>query len=140
MAGSFNRERAARVLAEATLVGDTKAAARFGVSASTVRTWWKRLDKDEDLARLYAEHVAKLDGDWIGEVQSALQAVVRRIREEVERNDDNLSLHDLLSAARTLGELVVAHHALVIDEPPPREGRQAATSAAGSREASTAIH
>lgn len=141
MPGStFNRNRAALALAEAVYFGKKRAAERFGVSTSSIARWEKLLATDAELEGLYAQALDRMDSGWARDCERALREVVRKIEDVVRSTDATIQdLPDLLSAARTLGELRITQQAVEQDAD-PRQDRSHAPSATNGPGAPTSIH
>lgn len=136
----FNRHRAAKVLAEATLTSDTAAARTHGVSTSSIATWRKRLDTDPELAALYAEQLARADGAWRDRLREVLAEGARaqltglqKLNELIAGADNLVDVLDALrgaqEATRVAGELLITYESLVIPDDPPHD-RQGASDPA----------
>lgn len=137
---SFNRHRAARVLVEATLTDDAKAARAHGVSAASVAGWRRRLETDPELAREYASQLARVDGRWREELRELVLAGARKLRSLVEMVEEPEMIPEVINAVRTGGELLISYEALVADYADPGEGREAATAAQGAGQAAPSVH
>lgn len=138
----FNRGRAARVLVEATLTDDAKAARAHGVTAASIRSWRERLESDPELAAMYAEQLAHVDGAWRHELRLVVLECARKLRELVGKAASIEDMRDVLDALRTCGELLVQYEALVFDgfDAANRGGDSAAPDAPGARQGPPAIH
>jgi hypothetical protein len=140
----FNRERAARVLAEATYTTDAKAARAHGVSAATVAAWRTRCETDPELARLYADALRRLDGAWVDETRLLLLDTVRAMRKVLPKMTDPEALPDLLAVLREAGGLLVQREALVWDgldaDATDRAGGAGTSYAASTRQGTPTQH
>lgn len=56
-APTFDNDKAARCLIEANLLGNRKAAEKYGVTTRTIRNWKKRLETDAEFSALYLHYV-----------------------------------------------------------------------------------
>jgi len=102
-------ERAAAILADATVLSDAKVAAKYGVSRLTVMNYRKRLETDENLRRLYTEKIAliKSSETWESMVPDALKAGLRAMMEcfdALDRSDPD-SLEAIVKSLSAISEI-----------------------------------
>ena len=106
----FNRERAATILAEAALVGDTRAAKRHGVDPSTIWRWRKRMERDPDLHALANQKRAALERAWVGAATESLRKAAEflgRAAEEMSPQNPE-HVHAVAGAFKLLSEALIA--------------------------------
>jgi hypothetical protein len=137
----MNRERAARVLVEATLTSNAKAAHAHGTTVTTIAMWRKKLETDPELAGMYAAELRRADGLWRNELRLLMLEGTRRTREllATAKAED---LPIILETIRIAGELLVQWEALVFDglDAGNREGRAPPADAPGAGEGTPAVH
>lgn len=103
-------ERIARVLVEATMAGpkgDAKICARHGISIRTLQNYRKRLESDDELARICAEKKAVAIESWSQEVPAAMRASVDFLRRAAESGDpsDPQMVHSIAGSLKMLSEV-----------------------------------
>lgn len=64
MAQSFNREKAALILAEAAIHGDIKAASKWEISQRTIANYRHRMRADDELLNLFTIRRDQLLSSW----------------------------------------------------------------------------
>lgn len=95
---TFDAEKAAKMLAEASLFGDAKAAEKYKITPRTLRNYRKRLSEDADFSLIFAKHLAVFLGHdeggkelevaeaqialrhWINEMEGTLSQMVGETR------------------------------------------------------------
>ncbi|GAA6759255.1 hypothetical protein [Thermus oshimai] len=105
----FNRARAAFVLAEAELLGDAAACAKYGLSDRTLRNYRARLQRDPELAALFRERLGALGKRWEEELAPAiLEAVnfLKRAAREANPRDPEV-IEAVAGALKTLAEIAL---------------------------------
>ncbi len=109
MAGRFNRERAAAILADAALNGDRSAAQRWGVSEMTLWRYRRRLDSDASLLELVNEKKKALERAWIDRAAGALVAAAEFIERAAREADprDPVAIHAVSGALKILNEAIL---------------------------------
>ena len=138
---TFNRRRAARVLVEAQLTSDAKAAKAHHVSASSIAKWRTRLDDDPELAGLFAAGLERADGAWRDELALVVLDGARKLRELIAKAETIGDLRDVLDTVRTSAEILVEYRALVHEAPDAhhRTGRATAPNEGGARSNPTTL-
>lgn len=107
-AKNFNLDRAAKVLADAEILGVSRAAVKWGCTRRTVQNYRKRAANDEVFAQLYLRTLAKFDGEWQAESIRTLRVLLAMLREKAGEAD----FKDLAVAIEQVGGLHVAREAL----------------------------
>lgn len=74
--GGYNRERAARVLVDASFYGDQAAAKRAGLHERTIDNYRRYMAEDAELARLFAEKKRLFEASWASELPAAIRACI----------------------------------------------------------------
>ncbi len=108
-------ERAARILVDATAMGDRKAAEKWKVSERTIRNYRKALTKDEELADSFRESSAEAERNWHLIRNRFLRDVTEHLRELCLKADAS-QIKDVREAIKDIGELDLAREALVGSE------------------------
>jgi len=85
----YDPERAASILADATVLSDGKVAEKYGISRKTVLNYRKRLETDETLRQLYAQKLKAIQtaGTWESMVPDVLKAGMQAMLECFENLD-----------------------------------------------------
>lgn len=125
---SLNRDRAARILADASALGDKKAAEKWSVSEKTVGNYRRRLAADPELSDMFRRLVAEGERSWHAARARALRAVMARIEEVAATEAD---LDKLSRAAKNMGEVDLTLSALNVGNRDDSEGTAAAEDAVG---------
>lgn len=68
----LNYERAAKILCDAVLMGDRRAAEKWKTTIRTIIKYRKRLETDEELGSHVRRLQEKQDADWAGEIPGVL--------------------------------------------------------------------
>ncbi|MEL7494642.1 MAG: helix-turn-helix domain-containing protein [Cyanobacteria bacterium J06554_11] len=131
-APNFNSERAAMILAEASLSNDTEVAERWGVSKRTIARYRARLAEDAELSLLVTLKTQMFCRSWVddaaGVIKVAASEVKRRMR-TATNEDDAKVIHAIAGAAKIFGELNITYTALqeapANEFVPDREGQPA---------------
>ena len=104
MAGKFNYETAAQVLADAAIFGDAKAVARAGITSQTLRNYRKRMSEDETLLHYFAQKKALLEREWSQELAPAIRNGIdflSRAAQVAEPSDPD-AIHAVAGAVKIL--------------------------------------
>ena len=81
MSREFNKERAAKALVDAILMGDNEAAKKYGVSYKSLQGWRSRLDTDTEFRQFFQELRAKKDERWADDLAAALASGIRFLKD-----------------------------------------------------------
>src|SRR5438270_895291 len=108
----FNRERAARILVDASYTSSAKAAKKWKINERTVQLYRARLANDLELARLYQEAKARADSGWHDERLAFLKVALAKLEELVGLAKSAKDITAVSQAVRVVGELQVAEGAL----------------------------
>lgn len=108
----FNRERAARILVDASYTSSSKAAKKWKINERTVQLYRARLANDLELARLYQGAKARADSGWHDERLAFLKIALAKLEELVGKADSAKDIPAVSQAVRVVGELQVAEGAL----------------------------
>jgi hypothetical protein len=109
---SFDRRRAARILADAAMMGDAKAAERWGVTDRSILNWRQRLENDDELAQAFVEELRKAEEDWRSERLKFLRLGLSKLTELVGKADGPHDIRSVAEAVKVVGELQVASDVL----------------------------
>jgi DNA-binding Lrp family transcriptional regulator len=102
-------DRAASVLADATVLSDRDVAKKYGIHRNTVLNYRKRLETDEALRQAYASKIAliKSSETWESMVPDALKAGLRAMMEcfdALDRSDPD-SLEAIVKSLSAISEI-----------------------------------
>ena len=114
---NFNAERAASILAEASLWTDTYAAKRWGVTARSISNWRKLTETDSDFSELFDRKKAAIDKAWGNEARAALRRMLRKLDDLVQEAGPE-QIREVAGAVKIVGELEVTRGAIQSDEQP----------------------
>lgn len=101
----FDRENAARIIAEAMVLGDKGASEKHGVSTRTIKRWRAALKNDPVLAQHISDKKAIVEADWAAKLPGALGICVEWIATNVPHlGRTPESLHAIAGAMKLLAE------------------------------------
>lgn len=112
MAANFNAEKAALVLADAVMMGDTAAAKKWGLSDKSVRNYRKRLEDDAELSALFLHAKAQLTADWSGDAKVFMSRSMKKLVELVDGSYSPEHIGDIAKALQVVGDLLISHEVL----------------------------
>jgi len=84
---TFNAERAAMILAEAVLYGDTATSQKWSISLRSLERWRSRSQQDEVLAAFVQKKLEKLQNGWADEAPLALREGIAFLRRAAREGD-----------------------------------------------------
>lgn len=124
MACKFNRERAAAILAEADLFGDSKILSRWAITRQTLHNYRVRLEDDAELLQLFTLKKRLLLVDWQADATKTIKVGLSRLQELIPNasKEDADTIHAIAGAVKIVGELKIASDAL--SEPAPDQSSQ----------------
>lgn len=111
MRGGFDRDRAARVLVDAVLLGDKKAAERWQITERTIGNYRSRLKTDGELSELYDRIGREAERNWHLVRNRFLRDVTEHLRELCLKAGPE-QIKDVREAIKDIGELDLAREAL----------------------------
>ncbi|NBC17177.1 MAG: hypothetical protein GVY18_07660 [Bacteroidetes bacterium] len=148
----FDPEKAAAILADAIVMGDEQAAKRNGCTTRTIRNYRAKLGSDPQLSEsfrlkkqeLQAAHDAERM-EWAAARSVVLRDGLSKLRELIAMANDVDHIHPVAGAIKIVGELDIAHTALMEpsgDEQPVAhlQGPAAATPAGPAAGDPEALH
>lgn len=106
MAQKLDLDKAALILAEAMILGDKRAATKYGITTTTVRNYRKRSLTDEKLALNLQQKKDLAFSGWHDELKDAIMAgidFVKRAAQEADPKDPN-AIHAIAGATNLLLE------------------------------------
>jgi hypothetical protein len=106
---TFNYERAATVLAEATFADDATVLRRHGLTSRTLQRYRKRLQTDSKLSQLVALKKAALVREWAEELAPAVRDTIRFLQRAATQADpaDPNAIHAVAGALKILSEVLL---------------------------------
>lgn len=113
----FDRDRAAKIIAEAMLAGDAQACAKHGIARRTLRNWRQRIGPDDpELAAACQQRKDAVEsiGDWAEKLADAIRAQINFLKEAAEqapRTDPDV-IHSVAGALKILSDVASARRAL----------------------------
>lgn len=87
MQHSSTNERAAMVLATASVIGDAAAAEYHLCSRASIGRWRRAAKKDDDLAVAVYEARRKIEAEWVHEIPAGIRAALSFIKRASEEGD-----------------------------------------------------
>lgn len=114
-APNFNSERAAMILAEASLCSDTDVADRWGVSVRTIQRYRSRLAEDAELSLLVRLKTQIFCRSWVDDAASVVKLAATQIKKRIcvaQTEEDAKVIHAIAGAAKIFGELNITYTAL----------------------------
>lgn len=118
MAPKFSRERAALILAEASLFGDEATARRWGCSTRTVNRYRNQAITDPKLSESVALKKAMLLSGWQEDVVKAIKTALHELERRLplaQSEEDAKVIHAISGALKICGELKITAEALQPD-------------------------
>lgn len=111
---NFDRDKAARVVSDAALLGDRAAASRHGVALRTVRHYRQRLEDDPEFAAVCREKQKLQDAAWADEIPDALAGCINFIKDAAQQLDpkDPKGIEAMAQALETLSDVWFTHQLL----------------------------
>lgn len=77
---NFNRDRAAKILLDAAMVGDRAAAEKWKIAVETICRYRKRLETDAELSKALKLKKAEQDKAWADEIPAAIASCIEFIK------------------------------------------------------------
>jgi predicted regulator of amino acid metabolism with ACT domain len=106
MSRSFNYERAAMVLCDAVMLGDRKAAQKWGVSLRSICNWRESLENDEKLRNLMQEYRQAQTEKWLEDIPTAMSAMIEFFtRAAQESNPQAATAADIVAAFEAIADV-----------------------------------
>jgi hypothetical protein len=134
----FDRERAARILAAAALVGDKRAAQENGVTQRSLQNWRKRLASDADFSRSFVEKRNLVERDWAESLPGAIRQSIdflQRAADEADPKDPGV-IHSVAGSLKILTDVATTRR--LIDARLARQAGPAGPAGPAPRPASSA--
>lgn len=94
----------ARILADATDLGDKRTAERFGISTKTIQRYRADFAEDEAMSEQVAELKTALSRDWLDEAKR----VRRRLLARLDDKADVAEIRDVAGALKIVHDAVLA--------------------------------
>lgn len=107
MPRSFNYERAAAALIDATLMGDRAAAEKYEISVKSIEGWRSRLETDEVLREFFYKKKALQDKAWANEIPAAIASCINFLKQASQECDsrDPDAVHAITGALKIMSEV-----------------------------------
>lgn len=139
---SIDRERAARILAEAALVGDQKAADNHGICAKTLRRWRERMATDEQMSANVLKNKRRLEADWADKLPAAIRGAIAFLERASQESDpsDPESVHSVTGALKILTDVAIAKQIVDARLAPQRREMGVDAEEVGTPAGEDAIH
>lgn len=111
---NFDRDKAARVLVDASILGDRRAAEKHGVAPRTVRHYRQRLESEPDFAALCLEKQKLQDENWASGIPSTLVSSIYFLKVAAQSADPKSpkAIEAIASALQTLADVWFSHEIL----------------------------
>jgi hypothetical protein len=121
---TFNYERAAKVLADAAIIGDVTAAQKYQISTQSIKNWRKRLESDPSLAQFFDDTKVKVENNWLAEIPQVLSAFNKFFLRAAELADpkDPRVIEAMASGVKALAGIKLTQQ--VIDAGIAQRGRE----------------
>jgi hypothetical protein len=113
----FDRERAAKILCDAAIVGDLAASLKWGAAKRSIRHYRHKLKTDEKLRRLTREMMDKQNNAWANQVPVVLSTAMGYLEQAflcgIETGaEDSERIKALTSAMSALADIELTRQAL----------------------------
>lgn len=103
----FDRDRAAKVLIDAAMMGDVKACEKWEITRQTLHNYRKRLEDDPDLLQVLTQQKTNQDKEWAAEIPTMLSAGIdflKRAAQEADPRDSDV-IHSIAGAVKIVSEV-----------------------------------
>ena len=117
----LDRDRAAKILVDATAMGDRKAAEKWKVTERTIRNYRKALGTDPELSASFRENAEEAERSWHLIRNRFLRDVTEHLRDLCLKAKPE-QIKDVREAIKDIGELDLAREALGVGSGDRREG------------------
>lgn len=106
MGRSFNTGRAAMVLCDAMIMGDRKAAEKWGITQRTVQKYRHRLENDEQLRTLTNKYRQQQTEKWLEDIPVAMSAMIDYFtRAAQELSPQSATAADIVAAFEAIADI-----------------------------------
>lgn len=103
----FNRDKAARIVLDAVVMGDRPACEKHGISLRTLQRYRTKLEDDAELSQVVAQKKEMQDEAWANEIPSAIAACINYLKDSaaacVPGNPD--AIHAVSGALKIMTEV-----------------------------------
>ena len=113
---TFNRERAAKALSDAALMGDRAAAQKYDVTQRSIENWRSRLDDDPIFSALFQELRQEKNKQWADDLPAALTSCIDFLKRAGQEASpaDAAAITAVATAAETLADIALTQR--MVDE------------------------
>jgi hypothetical protein len=110
----IQQDKIVEILADATIMTDTQAAEKHGVSVRTIRLHRSRIGTDTPLAAQLQYKLNEQDRTWSAEIPRALKASINFLLKAAQEGDhtDPKMIAEVTSAMRVLSEIAMVRDVL----------------------------
>lgn len=112
--GNFDIERAAKILIDATLMGDHAACDKWGITVRSLQRYRSRIDNDKEFRISVAQKKAEQDKAWANEIPTAISSCVEFLRaasQEVDKRDPE-AIHAVAGSLKILSEVYITREVI----------------------------
>lgn len=104
---TINRERAAKALVDAAVLGDPEAAKKHGVSTKSIERWRSRVGHDPKLSAIVQELRQLQNQQWANEIPEALSSCIEFVKSasQIANKTDPEAIAAIVSAIETLSDV-----------------------------------
>jgi transposase-like protein len=103
----IDRERVARIVAEAVSAGDETTCAKYDISQRTLNRWRLQLQDDPKLAQFVLERKAQVERDWVADLPDAISKAIDFLARAAANNSttDPAMVHSIAGALKILNDV-----------------------------------
>jgi len=104
---NFDRDKAARILLDAIVMGDQAACDKHDISLRSLYRYRSRLEDDPELAKAVIEKKRIQDEKWADQIPTAIASCIDFLRRASQdcKTDDPDAVHAIAGAIKIMGEV-----------------------------------
>ncbi|MBW4692215.1 MAG: hypothetical protein KME27_10660 [Lyngbya sp. HA4199-MV5] len=116
MSREFNKERAAKALVDAILMGDRAAAEKYEVTVKSIEGWRVRLETDSKFREFFRDLRQAKDEQWAEDLPAALASCINFLKQAGQQADPAKpeAIAAITGAAETLADIALTQK--MVDE------------------------
>jgi hypothetical protein len=110
----FDRDKAAKILVDASTMGDAAAALKWGIAAETISRYRRKLESDPELSKEIKAKKRLQDQAWADDIPAALTAAIdylKRASQDADTRDPD-AIHAVAGAAKILSEIAITREVI----------------------------
>lgn len=116
----FDKDRAARILVDAVMLGEQTACDKWQISRKTLSRYRDRLGDDPELSRVVQQKRRLIDDGWRREANDLLKQTLTKLGTLVKIASVE-HMRDVVGVVKIVGDLLITQNAVEPDEEPEDE-------------------